>query len=38
MLGVVPRLSDDTTLLEIEDIAKDKDSEWEILSENEVLL
>lgn len=32
-LGVVPRLSDDTTLLEIEDIAKDKDSEWEILSE-----
>ena len=32
-LGVVPRLSDDTKLLEIEEIAKDKETEWEILSE-----
>ena len=32
-VGVVPRLLDDTKLLEIEDIAKDKDTKWEILSE-----
>ena len=32
-LGVVPRLVDDTKLLELEEIAKDKDTDWEILSE-----
>tara|TARA_B100000282_G_scaffold293471_1_gene268855 strand:- start:1892 stop:3454 length:1563 start_codon:yes stop_codon:yes gene_type:complete len=32
-LGVVPRLVDETKLLEINDIAKDNETDWEILSE-----
>lgn len=32
-LGVVPRVLDNTKLLDIEDIAKDEETEWEILSE-----
>ena len=32
-LGVVPRVIDDTKLLDIEDIAKDEETEWEILSD-----
>ena len=31
-LGVVPRLIDETKLLGINDIAKDNDTDWEILS------
>ena len=32
-VGVVPRVLDDTKLIDIEDIAKDEETEWEILSE-----
>lgn len=32
-LGVVPRVLDETKLLDIEDIANDKETDWEILSE-----
>lgn len=31
-LGVVPRLQDDSPLLDLEDIAKDDEEDWEILS------